>query len=210
MKKIILIALILVVGFSLYGNGNKEKVLLYIRHGTSAYDTDDRITQEVNVMISMLKHAGFKVIIASTSGELIEGKTQKVKPDLKLVDVSLDDYSGLIMPCFCRGSRYHNWHASSEEISLIKEIVSTGKPIAAQKGAIIMLAEAGVLVGKKFANRSDITMYESFRGAIYSGDFVVRDGNIITSAFCPTTANRSGKQDGTTELTKLFIEAIQD
>jgi hypothetical protein len=71
MKKIILIVLILVVGFSLYGNGNKEKVLLYIRQGKPIFETGF-VAQEVDPMISMLKHAGFKVVVASASGAPIE------------------------------------------------------------------------------------------------------------------------------------------
>jgi hypothetical protein len=138
MKKIILIVLILVVGFSLYGNGNKEKVLLYIRHGPPIYDTDF-IAQEVVPMISMLKHAGFKVVVASAS------------------------------------------------------------------------AEAGVLVGRKYANWEDQSgKIAYFDGAVYSGDGVVRDGKVITSAYCPFRANACKEQDGTPQLVTLFTEAIKE
>jgi putative intracellular protease/amidase len=210
MKRLIVTALILVVGFSLYGSGNKEKVLLYIRHGPPIFDTDF-LSDEVGPMISMLKHAGFKVVIASASGEPIEGKSRKLEPDLQLSDVRVDDYVGVIMPCCCKGTPAGGWQTSPEEISLVKEALSMGKPVAAQDVSIVLLAEAGVLVGRKYALYIDKTgQLASFDGAVYSGDGVVRDGKIITSAYCPFKAHVYKEQDGTPELTKLFIEAIKD
>ena len=94
---------------------------------------------------------------------------------------------------------------------LVKEAVSKGRPVAAQKGSIIILAEAGVLVGAKYSNWEDHTrVLGSFKGAIYSGDGVKKDGNIVTSAYCPNAAKYYGEEDGTPELTKLFIEAIKE
>jgi putative intracellular protease/amidase len=210
MKRLIVTALILVVGFSLYGNGNKEKVLLYIRHGTPIFDTDF-IAQEVGPMISMLKHAGFKVVVASASGAPIEGKSRTLEPDLRLSDVRVDDYVGVIMPCCCRGTAQGGWHASPEEVSLVNEALSMGKPVAAQDHSTVILAEAGVLVGRKYANWEDESGQDAcFEGAVYSGDGVVRDGKIITSAYCPFTAHTYKEQDGTPQLVTLFIEAIKD
>ena len=161
------------------------------------------VQQEVGVMISMLEEAGFKVIVATDSGEPISWvKSELLKPDLKLADVQVNDYVGIIMPCMAKGT----WgHADPEEIVLVKEAVPQGIPIAAQRGAIIILAEAGVLEGKKYAFTD-----HRFKGAIYSGQGVIRDGNIITSSHCPYAARYYGADDGTPELTKLFIETIKD
>jgi putative intracellular protease/amidase len=188
----------------------KQKVLLYIRTGTSSWDLDNRITQEVGVMINMIEEAGFKVIVASESGEVIKGNTQKLKPKVRLADVSVNDYVGIIIPCFCRGSLSYGWHASSGGISLVKEAVTNGIPVAAQKGAIIILAEAGVLAGKRYANLSNRQYWDGFKSAIYSGKGVIRDGGIITSSHCPIAAGYYGGEDGTSELTRLFIEVIKE
>jgi len=164
------------------------------------------LKEEVGVMTSMLEEAGFEVIVATASGEPIKAQTTELIPDLKLADVKVNDYVGIIMPCMAKGA-VPLWHASPQEISLVKEAVAQGKPIAAQQGAIIILAEAGVLVGKEYTYYFDPQGgNNSFVGAIYSGVGVIQDGNIATSSNCPYLAFG----DGTSELTKLFIETIKD
>ncbi len=183
----------------------KPKVLLFIRKGTSE-NVEFMLKEEVGVMTSMLEEAGFEVIVATASGEPIKAQTTELIPDLKLADVKVNDYVGIIMPCMAKGA-VPSWHASPQEISLVKEAVAQGKPIAAQQGAIIILAEAGVLVSKKYTYYFDPEWgNNSFVGAIYSGVGVIQDGNIITSSNCPYLAFG----DGTSELTKLFIETIKD
>jgi hypothetical protein len=73
-------------------------------------------------------------------------------------------------------------------------------------------AQAGVLIDKKYAFTidPDPDTYPYFRGGIYSGEGVVRDGNIITSGTCPWKTREYGKPDGTPELTRMFIEAIKE
>ncbi len=188
---------------------HKPKVLLFIRKGTSE-GVEFMLKEEVGVMTSMLQEAGFEVIVATASGEPIKAQTTKLIPDLKLADVKVNDYVGIIMPCMAKGA-VPSWHASPEEISLVKEAVAQGKPIAAQQGPIIILAEAGVLMGKKYTYYFDPhRQNESFEGAIYSGKGVIQDGNIITSSNCPYFAKYYGWDDGTSELTKIFIETIKD
>jgi len=187
----------------------KPKVLLFIRKGTSG-DVEFMLKEEVGVMTSMLEEAGFEVIVATASGEPIKAQTTELIPDLKLADVKVNDYVGIIMPCMAKGA-VPLWHASPEEISLVKEAVAQGKPIAAQQGSIIILAEARVLVGKKYTYYSDPHWgNDSFVGAIYSGEGVIQDGNIATSSNCPYLARYYGRDDGTSELSKLFIETIKD
>ncbi len=186
----------------------ESKVLLFIRKGF-CYDTELMLNKEVYVMTGMLEEAGFEIIVATASGEIIEARTTKLIPDLELANVKVNDYVGIIMPCMAKGDVFSGWHASPEEILLVKEAVAQGKPVAAQRGAIVILAEAGALVGKKYVYDRDLQFFDSFVGAIYSGDGVVRDGNIATSTNCPYMA-RYGYDDGTSELTKIFIETIKD
>jgi len=187
----------------------KPKVLLFIRKGTSA-DVEFMLKEEVGVMTSMLEEAGFEVIVATASGEPIKSRTTELIPDLKLADVKVNDYVGIIMPCMAKGLVSSYRHASPEEILLVKEAVAQGKPMAAQTGSIGILAEASVLVGKEYTYYCDPFWEESFEGAIYSGKGVIRDGNIATSSHCPYMARSYGGDDGTSELTKIFIETIKD
>ena len=69
---------------------------------------------------------------------------------------------------------------------MVKEALSMGRPVAAQHASIEILAVAGVLVGRKYANWEDQSgKIACFEGAVYSGDGVVRDGKIITSSRHP-------------------------
>jgi putative intracellular protease/amidase len=90
----------------------------------------------------------------------------------------------------------------------------SGKPIAAQTGGVLILGEAGVLKGKKFAfedeKDSNPSTYPILNDGIYSGRGVIKDGNIITSGTCPWMAKMTGHQDGTAELTRMLIDAIKD
>jgi putative intracellular protease/amidase len=176
----------------------KAQVLLLIRHGFSS-DTDFMLKEEVGVMTSMLVEAGFKVIVASYTTLTIFGKTLNLQPNLKLADVKVNDYVGIIMPCMARGSYTHGWHPYTEEISLIKEAVAQGKPIAAQRSSVIILAEAGALVGKKCTFKSEFQSHPNFVGAIYSGIGVVQDGNIITSSHCPRATENQDESDWTSQ-----------
>ena len=184
----------------------KLQVLLLIRHGVSR-DTDLMLKEEVGVMTNMLEEAGFTVIVASDSGELIEGQTLNLKPHLKYADVKVNNYVGIIIPCMAKGS---SLPASAEEVSIVKQAVAQRKPIAAQRNAVIILAESGALTGKKYTTKSSLQYRDSFADAIYSDKEVSQDGKIMTSKYCPYAARYYKVDDGTSELTKLFILAIKE
>ena len=68
MKRFIVFGLVIALGLSSCANSYKEKVLLFIRHGTSG-DVEYMLQKEVDVITSMIEEAGFKVIVATDSGE---------------------------------------------------------------------------------------------------------------------------------------------
>lgn len=198
MKRFIVLGLIVVLGFSSCVRfGKRDKVLLFIRHGRSV-DLEFMLQQEVDVMTSMLENAGFKVVVVTDSGEPIKyysyssGKSELFKPDLKLADVRINDYVGIIMPCMAKGEFVT---PDPEEISLVTEAVAQGLPIAAQHGAVYIVVKAGSLVGKEYAFK--------FGG-------VIQDGTIITSSYCPNAARFYGADDGTPEFTKRFIGTLKE
>ena len=75
--------------------------------------------------------------------------------------------------------------------------------MAAQYGSVIILADAGILKGKRYAFFDDPlkpTLMRKFTdprfvGAIYSGRGIVQDGNIITSGTCPMLSKMTGLPD---------------
>ncbi len=191
-----------------------RKVLMIPREGYST-DLDLMLKMEVGVMTTLLKRAGFQVDVATTSGQPILGPTEKLEKVLRLSDVKLDDYVGIIMPCMAVGW-YPGPPVSPETVAIVRKALEDNKPVAAAANASIILAEAGLLKGKKYAYyrdplKTDVNWTRTdprYEGGIYSGEGVVQDGNIITSGVCPQLERSGGKQNGTVMLTQTFIAAI--
>jgi putative intracellular protease/amidase len=121
------------------------------------------------------------------------------------------------MPCMAVGG-IPGPPVAPEAVAIAKYAAAEGKPLAAQYGSVIILAQAGVLKGKKYAFFSDplkpapwrkITD-PRFKDAIYSGRGVVQDGNIITSGTCPLLERMSGLPDGTANLTQAFMAELKN
>ena len=191
-----------------------RKVLMIPREGYSQ-DADLMIKMEVGVMTVLLKNAGFEVDIATTSGYPCIGPTQKIEKILRLSQVNLNDYAGIIMPCMAVGM-FPGPPVAPLTMEAAKKCLADGKPVAAAANSSIILAEAGLLKGKKYAFATDPlkvterwkTTDPRFAGGIYSGPGVVQDGKIITSGACPQLEKVLGLQNGTVELTQKFIAAI--
>lgn len=195
-----LLCLFLLCGILVSFDKSAPKVLLFIKEGSPQLEY--MLTNEVGKMTEILKKSGFEVIIATVSGKVLSEGSVSVKPDLKLSEVNIDDYTGFIFPCMVLDL------ASPEMITLVRTAAANGKPVAAQAGSVTLLAKAGILNGKKYATNIDASTWPDFKNSIYSGRGVVRDGNIITSGVCPWIAKDNGYQDGTAKLTQTLIDVI--
>jgi putative intracellular protease/amidase len=185
---------------------NRPKVLLMLRGGPSAMKNELNLTKEVGVMTNLFKEAGFDVEVATASGQpIVVSETLKLTPELKLSNVKVTDYVGIIMPCMSTRSRV----GTPEAIAIVKQAIAQGMLVAAQTGGVRILAEAGALKGKKYAYDADPMGYGSFGGAIWSQEPVVRDGKIITSCCCPAAAFQWGMPDTTAQLTQTFIAELK-
>jgi putative intracellular protease/amidase len=208
-----------VISFSSQAFGQSgSKVLMIPREGYSQ-DLDYMIKGEVGVMLLLLKNAGFGVDIATpsgpTSGLAILGPTQKMEKTLRLADINVNNYVGVIMPCMAVGA-FPGPPVSTEAVAIVKKALADGKPVAAAANSSILLAEAGLLKEKKYAYWRDPLKTDEnwkltdprFEGAIYSGPGVIQDGKIITSGVCPWIERAMGLPNNTVELTQTFIKAI--
>ena len=206
------ILLSLVITSATPGAQRVSQVLLIPREGESS-NLDLMLAKEVGVMTDLLQTAGFKVVVANVSGQSIEGFIRKLKPDLKLSEVKVDEYAGFILPCMAVGM-FPSPPVSPIAVSIVKQALAKGKPVAAVLGAVYILAEAGALKGKRYAfvddplNPLPHPKDSRFEGAIYSGSGVVQDGNIITSGVCPFMEGLAGMHDCTPELTRAFIAKL--
>jgi putative intracellular protease/amidase len=178
-------------------------------------------------MTSMLKDAGFEVVVATRSGFPIIGSASTLKPDKRLDQVDLKDYVGVALACMAVGG-IPGPPVAPEAITIVRQAVAAGKPVTAQMGSVIILAHAGVLKGKKYAYPADPTKFDpakpsgsvaasdpTFNEAIYSGRGVIQDGLIITSGVCPYIEKGAkargieGYVDGTPELTRMLISSLK-
>jgi len=182
---------------------NSPKVLLFIREGSA--DLEYMLNKEVGVMKDTLERSGYRVVIATVDGSSFAAGSIKVQTDLKLADVDVTEYAGIILPCMAAGTN-RNTMVSSESVSVARKAIAAGKPVAAQTGSVLVLAEAGLLKEKKYASIREIVNVE---GGIHSGTGVVRDGLIITSAICPYMARESNIDDGTEELALALVAAMK-
>jgi protease I len=188
--------------FQATGKPGTKQVLMILPEQSD--DMDFMLTQEVGVMNSALQKAGFKVVVATVYGRTLQGSAQSLKPDLKLADVKVEDYDGLVLPCLAVG---FDMARAPEAIELVKKAVALGKPVAAQVGGILVLSDAGVLKGKQYSEIVGLILNTS--GGVAKGNGVVQDGNIITSGVCPFMARMNHMKDGTPELTQKFIDTLQ-
>ena len=183
----------------------RGKVLMIVNEGKSS-DLELMLTQEVGVMRSLLQKAVVDVMVTTASGEPLVAGAARLMPDLKLSDVHVSDYVGVIMPCMATGGAA----LPPEGSALIKAVVAAGKPIAVQTGSVVLLARAGVLSGKRYAiAKSWPETHPELKDAVYSGEGIVQDGRIITSGICPATARAQRMPDGTSKLTEAFIAELK-
>jgi putative intracellular protease/amidase len=212
----IIVILVGIISFSpeAFGQGGK-KVLMIPREGYSE-DLDLMIKMEVGVMRLLLKNAGLEVDIATTTGVSILGSTEKVTDIKCLRNINIDDYAGVMIACMAvGGGRMPYPTVSPEVIAIVRKTLSDGKPVAANGNSPSILAEAGVLKGKKYSFMRDpliptatASAFPAFEGAIYSGSGLVQDGLIITSGVCANIEKVRGMENGTVKLTKAFIAAV--
>ncbi|MCL5108579.1 MAG: DJ-1/PfpI family protein [Chloroflexi bacterium] len=170
-------------------------------------DMELMLTKEVGVMVAMLEKAGYKVVVATASGQPIKTINAALKPDLTLAAVKLDDYAGVILPCMATAKTMVALAGPPEAVEIVKQAVAKNKVVAAQDASVYLLAQAGVLKGKQYAVYDGNT-YEKVPEAIYKGTGVVQDGNLITSGKCPMVAVVHQVPDTTVDVTLKFIEAL--
>lgn len=137
----------------------------------------------------VLEEQGIKVTVASSSLETAAGMLgAKVKPDILLRDVKVEDYDAVV---FIGGTGAQEYWNDALAHSIAKKAASLNKLLCAICIAPVTLANAGLLSGRKATVfSSEVGKIES-RGANYTGVGVEIDGNIIT-ADGPSSAEKFG------------------
>ncbi len=147
--------------------------------------------EELEIPRGILQGEGAKITLASSSlneSRGVLGKTER--PDVLLKSVRAEDYDALI---FVGGAGASEYWDDPVAHKLVKDIWGEGRLVAAICIAPVILANAGVLKGKKAAVWSSEAEKLSQKGASCTGAGVEVDGNLIT-ANGPQSAKEFGER----------------
>ena len=103
---------------------------------------------------------------------------QTLKPDMLVGDVKAADFDAIIFEC---GQPLDE--NDPEALRVAREAVEQGKVLAANCMMPVILANTGVLEGKRATCNSNYASFLENKGTISTGSIVERDGNVITAIF---------------------------
>jgi 4-methyl-5(b-hydroxyethyl)-thiazole monophosphate biosynthesis len=133
---------------------------------------------EAIAVIDVLRRAGIDTVIAGLhGGSVASARNVKVVPDAVIDEVRPDDFDMIVLPGGQPGS--DNLNADPRVKALIKGFSQKGKLTGAICAAPYVLANAGVLAGKRATSYP--TYKDRLGGAVYEEKSVVCDDNVMTS-----------------------------
>lgn len=205
-RLLLLVGLVALAVVPVWASGQKgsKQVLMIVRDFLA--DMPYMLDKEVGTMTSMLREAGYYVVVASDSGKAINGGPVSLKVEEHLSGVRIKRYAGVIIPCMAAGDAQPAMRVPDSAVTLVKQAFDAGLPIAAQNSAVEILGRAGIMKGKQYA--VDAAFFTFVPGGIYKGYGVVQDGKIISSGTCPYLARETARKDGTRELTQRLIDTM--
>lgn len=121
-----------------------------------------------------------------------------VQPDILLSELNSSDYDAIL---FIGGGGAREYFDNPTAHKVAKETLNLGKVLGAICIAPSILANAGLLKGKKATCFSSEVSNLKAKGAIYTGADVETDGNIVTA-----TGPQAAKKFGETVAAKLSNE----
>lgn len=148
--------------------------------------------EEYSIPREILEGQGAKIVVASSQLETATGMLGlKVKPDIKLSDIKVENFDAIIFVGGL-GARDYYWD-NETALALAKEAYTKGKILGAICLAPVILAKAGVLKDKKATVWSSEGVKLRAVGCQVVGDAdVVVDGKIVT-AKGPQAAKKFGE-----------------
>ncbi|MCD6407676.1 DJ-1/PfpI family protein [bacterium] len=139
----------------------------------------------------IIEENGYKVVVASLKKGIATGMLgKKVKVDITLKDVKVDDYDGVI---FVGGIGASKYFENKTAWKIIQEFYNKKKVVGALCLSPVILANAGILRGKKATCWFSVAGMIKKKGAIYTGEKVEVDGLIITGNG-PSAAKEFGEK----------------
>jgi protease I len=134
---------------------------------------------EFKELKDVFEQEGAKIIVACSTLSEASGSglyVLTVKPDILITDIETKNFNAIV---FIGGIGCAEYFDNPIAHKIAKQALDQGKIIAAICGAPVILANAGLLQGKKATTSRSYNIKQ--KGAIYTGNPVERDGNIITA-----------------------------
>ncbi|MGM0770653.1 MAG: DJ-1/PfpI family protein [Halobacteriota archaeon] len=135
-----------------------------------------------------------KVTVASNATKKAKGMLGgEVKPDISISDANINDYDAISITGG-GGSKQYLWD-NKELQDIVRKANEQGKVVAAICISPVVLANAGILEGKKstvFKNDETVRILKE-KGARHKDKGVISDGNIVTGRD-PKSATEYGKE----------------
>jgi protein deglycase len=133
---------------------------------------------EAIAIVDVLRRADIEVVIAGLhEGPVTSARRVRVIPDIVIDTIRSEDFDMIVLPGGQPGS--DNLNADARVRRLITEFHAKGKLTGAICAAPYVLANAGILEGKR------VTSYPTYRDRLgkvaYEEQSVVEDGNVMTS-----------------------------
>jgi protein deglycase len=127
--------------------------------------------------IDLLRRAGVEVVVASVSGErLVTGRSNvAIQADEPLANVESQAFDLLLIP---GGPGVKGLRADGRAARLARTYADAGKPVAAICAAPTILADAGLLAGRRFT--AHFSVHGELPGVL-ADERVVEDGLLVTS-----------------------------
>lgn len=133
---------------------------------------------EALTVVDVLRRAGVQCDICSLKEDYVTGSHGiTVKSDVNLNTADIRIYDGLVLPGGMPGAE--NLRNNVRIVELTKDFYKNGKLTAAICAAPIVLAEAGIVDGRKITSYPGVK--DRLKNCIYSEELVISDENMITS-----------------------------
>lgn len=126
----------------------------------------------------VLEASGHKVITTSTTKTAKGAEGASVNVDLLFNEVKASDYDAIV---FIGGAGSYQYHNDKKAHEMAVYAAKPGKVLGAICAAVGTIANAGILKGKKATSFSGVADMVKAGGAIYTGEGVTADGNIVTA-----------------------------
>lgn len=162
--------------------------------------------------VDILRRAGVEVTIAAVGGSkaVTSARSITVVADALAEELETADFDACILPGGIPG--VDNLRADPAVRSFVQQMHAAGKTVAAICAAPTVLADFGVLAGKRATVYPGMDAALTAAGAQYTGEQVTTDGNLITGEalgagipFALTLAARLAGQAAADRVAKAIV-----